>query len=166
MNKTLVILVLAVIVLSWNFVFTDSKKVDLTDPAKVLQGLSQSLPYKLAVKDYWKEKKSLPDAETWAKEGKKVEVDTSKSLVKSIEVGVDEPGAITVYFTNKESIQLEKDIEGTKIVLIPKAEGERLVWSCRGTMHQAYMPKKCQQDMPIENTEIEEEINNSQERVE
>jgi len=160
MNKTLVILVLAVIVLSWNFVFTDKKKVDLTDPARVLQGLSQSLQYKLAVRDYWKEKKNLPDAETWAKEGKKVDVDTSKSLVKSIEVGVDAPGAITVYFTNKESIQLEKDIKGTKIVLIPKAEGERLVWSCRGTMHQAYMPKKCQQDIATDNSETDEKINN------
>ncbi len=166
MNKTLVILVLAVIVLSWNFVFTDSKKVDLTDPAKILQGLSQSLQYKLAVINYWKEKKSLPDAETWAKEGKKIEVDTSKSLVKSIEVGVDAPGAITVSFTNKETIQLEKDIEGTKIVLIPEVKGERLDWSCRGTMHQAYMPKKCQQDMPVDNAEADEEINNSQERVE
>ena len=144
MNKTLVILVLAVIVLSWNFVFTDSKKVELTDSAKVLQGLSQAIQYKLAVKDYWKEKKSLPDAEVWAKEGKKINIDVSKSLVKTIEVGVDGPGAITVYFMNKETIQIEKDIDGTKIVLIPEIKGERLVWSCNGTIDKAYLPGKCQ----------------------
>lgn len=158
MNKTLVILVLAVIVLSWNFVFTDTKKLDLTDPAKVLQGLSQSMQYKLAVIKYWKEKKSLPDAEVWAKEGKHIEVDTSKSLVKNIAVGVDAPGAITVYFTNKETISLGKNIEGTKIVLVPEVQGERLVWLCRGTMYQEYMPKKCQQDIELseDNTNIEE----------
>ncbi len=157
MNKTLVILILVVIVLSWNFIFTDSKKIDLTDPAKVLQGLSQSMQYKVAVKDYWKEKKSLPDAEMWAKEGKKINVDTSKSLVKNIEVGIDAPGAITVHFTNKETIQLEKDIEGTKIILVPEVKGERLIWSCRGTMDQAYMPKKCKQDVPENNTSTEEQ---------
>lgn len=162
MSKTLVVLVLLVLVLSWNFVFTDKKKVDLTDPAKVLQGLSQSLKYKSAIIKYWKEKKTLPDAEIWAKEIKGISVDTSKSLVKLIEVGVDAPGAITVYFTNKETIPLEKDIEDTKIILIPEVKGERLVWSCRGTMHQAYMPKKCQQDnttnkMLMNNERIENE---------
>jgi len=143
MNKTLIILVFAVIVLSWNFIFT-KPKIELTDPVRVLQGLSQSIKYKLAVKKYWKENKSLPDAETWKKQGPNIEVDISKSLVKSIEVGVDGPGAVTVYFMNKETIKLEKDIAGTKIVLIPEAKGERLVWLCHGTMVKEYMPRKCQ----------------------
>ena len=145
MNKTLIILILVVIVLSWNFVFTDKKKVDLTDPAKVLQGLSHAIKYKSAVLAYWKEKRVLPDAETWLKEGKKVESDTSKSLVKNIEIGVDAPGSVTVFFTNKEHIKLEKNIDGTKVVLIPEPKGERLAWSCVGTMPQEYMPKKCKQ---------------------
>jgi pilin len=144
MNKTLIILILAVIVLSWNFVFTTDKKIELTDQAKVLQGLSQSLKYKVEVIKYWKEKKSLPDAETWAKEGKKIEVDISKSLVKSIEVGIDAPGAITVFFKNKETIPLAKNIEDTKIVLLPEVKGERLLWSCSGTMVKEYLPAKCQ----------------------
>ena len=50
MKKILVILVLAVIVLSWNFIFSSEKKLDLTDEAKVLQGLSQAIAYKLAVR--------------------------------------------------------------------------------------------------------------------
>ncbi len=144
MNKTLVILILAVIVLSWNFVFTSDKKIELTDQARILQGLSLSLKHKIAIKNYWKEKKSLPDAETWEKEGKKITVDLSKSLVKNIEVGIDAPGAIAVYFKNKETIPLEKDIEGTKIVIIPEVKGERLVWSCSGTMDREYLPAKCQ----------------------
>ena len=63
MNKTLIILILAVIVLSWNFIFTSEKKVDLTDQAKVLQGLSLALKHKVAVIKYWNEKGQLPTAE-------------------------------------------------------------------------------------------------------
>ncbi len=159
MSKTLVALVLLAVVLGWNFIFTDTKKVDLTDPAKILQGLSLSLKYKMAVINYWKEKKSLPDAGTWAKEGQKITVDISKSLVKSIDVGVDAPGAITVSFTNKESIPFEKNIEGTKIILIPRVNGERLAWSCKGTLEQAYMPKKCQQTIAANNVSNDKESN-------
>lgn len=140
----LIILILVVIALSWNFVFNSSKKIELTDQARVLQSLSQAMRYKLAVIKYWKEKKSLPDAETWEKEAEKIEVDTSKSLVKSIKIGVDAPGAITVYFKNKETIKLEKNIEDTKIVLMPEVKGERLIWSCHGTMVKEYLPAKCQ----------------------
>ena len=143
MSKTLIILILVVIALSWNFVFSSSKKIELTDQARVLQSLSQAMRYKLAVMKYWKEKKSLPDAETWEKEAEKIEIDISKSLVKSIEVGVDAPGAITVYFKNKETIKLEKEIENTKIVLMPEVKGERLIWSCHGTMVKEYLPAKC-----------------------
>jgi hypothetical protein len=150
MNKTLIILILAVIVLSWNFILTDKKKVDLTDPAKVLQGLSHAIKYKSAVLAYWKEKKELPDSEVWAKEGKKVVSDTSRSLVTNIEIGIDAPGSVTVYFMNKDTIRVEKDLEGKKIVLTPEVKGERLVWSCRGTMYQDYMPKKCTQDTATE----------------
>ena len=146
MSKTLVVLVLAVIVLSWNFIFTDKKKVELTDPAKVLQGLTHGIKYKSAVLAYWQERKKLPDAETWQKQDKQIESDLSKSLIDKIEIGVDAPGSVTFTFRNKETIQVEKDINGTKIILIPKTKGERLSWTCSGTMPQEYMPKKCTQD--------------------
>ena len=146
MSKVLIILILTVVVLSWNFVFTDTKKVDLTDPAKVLQGLTHAIKYKRAVLDYWKENKVLPDAEVWAKDGKKVESDISKSLVEKIEIGIDGPGSVSVTFVNKETIKLEKNIDGTKIILTPEAKGERLIWSCIGTMPQEYMPKKCKKE--------------------
>jgi pilin len=152
MVKTLVILILAVVVLSWNFVFTDSKQVEYTDPAKVLQSLSKAIKYKNAVYAFWKEKNVLPDLEIWNKEGKQVDVDISQSLVNSINVGEDGPGVITVYFTNKETIPLEKDIEGKKIILVPKVNGERLIWSCKGTMYQEYMPKKCQVETEVQNS--------------
>jgi hypothetical protein len=142
MNKALIVLILAVIVLSWNFVFTDAKKLDLTDSAKVLQGISLVIKYKIAIKEYWQATGSLPDAEAWKKSGKKIEVDLSKSLVKSIEVGADGPGAISVYFTN--IIKVEKEIDGAKVMLIPEVKGERLTWTCMGTLEPEYLPTKCQ----------------------
>jgi len=144
MNKTLIILILAVIVLSWNFIFSDTKKIELTDSAKVLQGLSMTLKYKIAIKEYWKSTGSLPDAEAWGNSERKIEVDLSKSLVKKIEVGTDGPGVISVYFTNKDIIKVEKEIDGTKVMLIPEAKGERLAWGCEGTLTKEYMPAKCQ----------------------
>lgn len=144
MNKTLVILILAVIVLSWNFIFTSEKKVDLTDQAKVLQGLSMAIKYKVAVKNYWKEKGVLPDSEAWQKELKNNDIDISKSLVKGIEVGVDAPGAISVIFMNKETIKVVKDINDKKIVLTPEVQDKRLEWRCTGNIDQDLLPKRCQ----------------------
>lgn len=136
-------MILAVIVLSWNFVFTDNKKLDLTDPAKVLQGLSMAIKYKMAIKEYWQEKGELPEAEEWQKAGKKFNVDISKSLVKDIVIGADGPGVISVYFTNKKTVKLGKDIDGRKVMLIPEAKDKRLVWTCKGTLQQEYLPDKC-----------------------
>jgi Pilin (bacterial filament) len=144
MNKTLIILILAVIVLSWNFVFTDKKKIELTDSAKVLQGLSMAMKYKIAIKEYWQGTGVLPDAEAWQKAEKKIEVDLSKSLVKNIEVAADGPGIISVYFTNKETVSVAKDIAGKKVMLMPEAKGKRLVWACKGTLQKEYLPSKCQ----------------------
>ena len=144
MNKTLVVLILAAIILSWNFIFTDSKKIELTDPAKVLQGLSTAIKYKIAIKDYWKEKGVLPGTEEWQKSGNKIEIDFTKSLVKNIGVGIDGPGAITVYFINKDTINIASNINGTKIVLKPEVKGDKIDWLCSGTMTKDLMPKACQ----------------------
>ena len=143
MNKTLIVLILAVIVLSWNFIFTSEKKIDLTDEAKVLQGLSLAIKYKIAIRKYWQEKGQFPTAELWQQEPAVV-IDTSKSLVKDIEVGVDDPGAITVTFTNKETIRVEEDINDKKIVLTPYLIDGKLDWSCKGTLKKELMPKPCQ----------------------
>tara|TARA_R110000782_G_scaffold39043_6_gene91069 strand:- start:1883 stop:2317 length:435 start_codon:yes stop_codon:yes gene_type:complete len=144
MNKTLIILILAVIVLSWNFVFTDSKKIELTDPAKVLKSLSLAIKYKKAVNEYWQAKGSLPETEEWQETEQDIEVDISRSLVKNIVVGTDGAGVISVYFINKDTIKVEKEIDGGKIMLIPRIKGERLIWTCKGTLQKEYLPSKCQ----------------------
>lgn len=144
MNKTLIILILAVIILSWNFIFSTSKRIDLTDQAKVLQGLSLALKYKTAVREFWQAKGVLPDAGMWQQEGKPITVDVSKSLVKNMEIGTEVPGSITIYFTNKENMNIAAEIEGTKIILKPEVKGDRLDWSCNGTLSKELLPKPCQ----------------------
>lgn len=144
MKKTLLILVLAVIVLSWNFIFSSSKKIQLTDPAKVLQGLSLTFKYKLAVRDLWQQQGTLPDAATWQQFATKPQVDISKSLVKSIEVGLQGPGEITVTYENKPHINVNESIDGKTITLKPQVKGDKLVWSCSSTLSNALLPKACQ----------------------
>lgn len=136
-------MILAVLILSWNFVFTDNKKIELTDSARVLQGLSLAIKYKIAIKEYWQARGKLPETEDWKGIGQSIKVDISKSLVKAIDVGVNGAGVITVYFANKPNTRVEKNIDGQKILLIPEAKGERLVWSCKGSLDKEYLPKKC-----------------------
>ncbi len=142
MNKTLIILIIVVIVLCWNFVFSE-KKVGLTDQAKVLQGLSNAITYKMAVRTYWEEKGTLPSAEDWDEKKQKVVVDLSQSIAESIQVGEDGPGVISVFYAASRDLESSAEIDGTKINLIPKVQGEKLVWTCLGTLPLKFLPKRC-----------------------
>ena len=110
-------LILGILFLGWNFVIPTDKKVDLTDPAKVLQGLSQALKYKLAVRQYWQKHDEFPTAADWQKLETRPNVDISRSLVTDINVGELRPGAITVYFSNKDVINVETNIDGKQIII-------------------------------------------------
>ena len=142
MNKTLIILILAVIVLSWNFIFTE-KKVGLTDQAWVLQGLSSALAHKLAIAKYWSEKGSLPDNAEWIKEKPAITVDLSQTIVESIEVGVDGPGVISVRYTTRPDLASPAQIDGRKINLVPVVLNGKLDWTCKGTLDITLMPRNC-----------------------
>jgi len=142
MNKTLILLVLVIIVLTWNFVFTE-KKIGLTDQAKVLQGLSSAIAYKTAVTNYWVDKGSLPDQDEWANEKPDIMVDISQTIINSIQVGVDGPGVISVYYIAKQGLDAPADIEGKKIILIPNAQDGKLVWTCLGTIPANLLPRNC-----------------------
>ena len=144
MKKILVILILATLVLGWNFIFSPSKKVQLTDPAKVLQGLSLALRYKIAVAGYWQQHQSLPSAEDWQKLDTRPRVDTSKSLVTDIKVGAAGPGSITVSFSNKDVINVAADITGKTIILMPIIIDNKLDWVCYGDVQAELMPQACQ----------------------
>ncbi len=146
MYKTLIVLILAVILLSWNFIFTSEKKIDLTDQAKVLQGLSLVLKYKIAVIKYWNEKGTLPDSVAVERELKLEPLDFSKSLVKQVEVSKDEPGVITVIFMNKPHINVKQDINDRKVMLKPVVVDNKLDWVCRSDLGKDLLPKRC---MPL-----------------
>ena len=143
MNKTLIVLLLAIIVLSWNFIFSSEKKVELTDSAKVLQGLSLALPYKAAVRKYWQDKGTLPLSEDSPALVKAIKVDLSRSLASLITLSEDDPGVISVYFSNKETINVSSNINGNKIMLEPFIINGKLDWACRGTIAASLLPKAC-----------------------
>ncbi len=142
MNKTLLVLILAVIVLTWNFVFTD-KKVGLTDKARVLQGLSNAIAYKTAIADYWAARHSLPDNKAWLNEKNDIRVDLSQTIVKAIEVGIEGPGVISVHYVSRPGLESASGIEGKIIQLIPTIENNTLVWTCKGTVAANLLPKNC-----------------------
>ncbi len=142
MNRTLILLVLVVIVLAWNFVFTD-KQVGLTDQARVLQGLSTALPYKTAIADYWSQKRVLPDQAAWKTSGPAINPDLSQTVVASIDVGVDGPGVITVHYTARPGLEAPERIAGKTIKLIPATDNASIVWTCKGTLEPALLPRNC-----------------------
>jgi len=150
MNKSLIFLIIAAIVLCWNFVFS-AKKVGLTDRARVLQGLSNAIAYKMAVKRYWQEKGTLPSHEDWDKEKQKVVVDLNQSIAKSINVGVEGPGVISVLYAASEDLESPDEIDGKIINLIPKAQGGKLEWTCLGTISLKLLPKRCS-ELPTTST--------------
>ena len=118
-------------------------KLDYTDKAKVLQGLSLATVYKQAVNKYWKEYDHLPSSEDWNNYEGKTDAEFRKSLVKSIKVGEDGAGMITIYYTNSLDQTAPDDINGTKIVLKPSIDNNRIIWTCKGTMPIQYLPVPC-----------------------
>ena len=153
MNKTLIILIIAALVLCWNFVFS-SKKVGLTDRARVLSGLSSAIAYKTAVRKYWEEKGTLPKTEDWDKQKQKVVVDLSKSIVESIQVGKDGPGVISVLYIGRQDMESSAEVDGKKINLIPKAQGKKLEWTCLGTLPLKLLPKRCSKLVTVSVPEV------------
>jgi hypothetical protein len=142
MKKLLIFLIFALVVLSWNFIFTDNKVV-LTIPAQVLQGLSQAIAYKTAVEKYWGQTAALPVYEDWIEVSQQINVDLSQSIVKSIEVGKDGPGVITVLYTVRPGQGSAAEIDGRKINLVPVARNGKLDWTCVGTFGVDLLPRNC-----------------------
>jgi len=142
MNKTLIVLILLVLVLAWNFVFSD-KQVTLTDQAKVLQGLSSAVAYKTAVVEFWSAQGKLPDRTEWIRNAPPIKVDLSRTIVSAIEVGTDGPGVISVHYIARPGLESPAAIEGKTINLIPVVTNGKLAWMCKGSFDVTLLPKNC-----------------------
>ena len=149
MKKKLPLLILVIIVLCWNFVFTE-KTVGLTDQAKVLQGLSMAISFKAAVGNYWDKNKTLPSNVDWNNENPGVVVDLSQTIVNSIQVGEDGPGVISVLYGARPGLESPTEIDGKKINLIPGVQDGRLIWACEGTITTNLLPKNCSNLVTLE----------------
>jgi hypothetical protein len=138
----LIVLIIIALILFWKFVLSPSK-LDFSNRTKVLHGVSLAVDHKKAVNKYWKEKGSLPDAKGWQEAGMKVTVDLGNSLVQSINVGEDGPGTISVIYTNSRNLDIPATVNGKKMILTPTIQGDKLVWSCKGTIPVDLLPAPC-----------------------
>jgi len=142
MKGRFVLLILVTLVLIWNFVISSSK-LELSDRAKVLQGISLTKPYKEAIAAYWQSESQFPTKEDW-KSGKLALAETlEKSLVETIIVGEETPGSISVYFTSRKVPNAPAGIEGKKVVFTPFAQEGKVTWRCKGTLAEDLLPVPC-----------------------
>ena len=143
MNRRLIVIILLALVLVWNFVLFPSK-IEFSDRAKVLQGISLARPYKEAIANYWKSKSELPGKEDWQSESLiSIEV-LEKSLLQSIVVGEETPGSISLLYTSRKDPDAPVDIQGKKVVLTPLAIDAELTWRCTSTLPKDLLPLACQ----------------------
>ena len=142
MNRRLIILILLALVLVWNFVLFPSK-IEFSDRARVLQGISLARPYKEAIAEYWQSKAQFPVMEDWDRGSLVSAEKLGKSLVESIVVGEEAPGSISVYFTNRRDPNAPANIEGRKVVLTPFAVDAELSWRCTSTLPEDLLPLAC-----------------------
>ena len=142
MKKWLFALVVLALFLVWKFALSPSK-LDFTDRVKILQGINFAADHKTAVAEYWKENGTLPTHEEWENRENKIVKDFQNSLVKSIEVGIDGPGVITIIYTNARDKKIPPVINNKKLYLSPVLTGEVIDWSCKGNLPPDFLPKPC-----------------------
>ncbi len=142
MKTRLVLMILIALVLFWKFVLFPSK-LDLSDRAKILQGLSLTKAYKEAMTKAWEAKGKFPGAEDWTSENLVAADILEKSLVDSIVIGQEEPGSISVYYTHRRDPDVVADVEGKMIVLTPFIQEGAVRWKCKGTLADDLLPKAC-----------------------
>ncbi len=142
MSKTLIVLIVIGLVLTWKFVLFP-EKLDFTDKMKVLQGLTLAKSYKTAISNYWRENDVFPDREQWMSEVPKIEFDPGKSIVSDIKVAEKAPGSITVYYSNVRDPYLAPEISGKSLSLTPYIDNGVLQWSCKGDVPLEFLPAAC-----------------------
>ncbi len=142
MNRRLIILILFALVLVWNFVLFPSK-IEFSDRARVLQGISLAKPYKEAIVNYWKSKSEFPGKQEWQSESLiSIEV-LDKSLLESIIVGEESPGSISLLYTSRKDPDAPANIQGKKVVLTPFANDAGITWRCMSTLPEELLPLPC-----------------------
>ena len=142
MNRRLIVIILLALVLIWNFVLFPSK-IEFSDRARVLQGISLAKPYKEAITNYWKSESELPGEEDWQSESLISFEVLDKSLLESIVVGEEAPGSISLLYTSRKDPNAPADIQGKKVVLTPFVNDAGVTWRCTSTLPEDLLPLAC-----------------------
>lgn len=141
MNKTLnfLFIILFIIVLA----YLASPDREYTDKLWVLKGVSLAQPYKAAVIEYIQRTGELPGAGDIEQEKIFVRVDFANTAVETITIGEDKPGLVTVHYSTNGIDSAPVEIDKQKIILSPTLSGNKLSWSCSGTMPVQFIPVIC-----------------------
>lgn len=142
MKKWFFALAILAAVLVWKFAISPSK-LEFTDRVKILQGLNFAAEHKAAITDYWKKNGTFPSRDEWDKREDKIVTDFQNSLVKSIEVGIEGPGVITIIYTNARDNKFPPVINDKTLILIPELKDGVIDWSCKGNLPPDFLPRPC-----------------------
>jgi hypothetical protein len=116
---------------------------EYTNKIWVLKGISVAAPYRAAVQEYWQNRKSLPGTGDLELEKIRVQVNLDRTAVQSVVIGEDGPGTVTVHYSTRDKKSAPAGINNTKIILTPVLSGNKLIWSCVGTMPAEIIPQAC-----------------------
>lgn len=131
--------ILFVIIFAWLLV----PDKEYTGKIWTVKGMSLAQPYQAAVIEYWRRTGALPMPGDLAHEKILIKVEFDKTTVKSITVGEEGPGTVTVHYFTTGIDSAPAAIDNRTITLAPDLTDNKLTWSCRSTLPDEFTPRKC-----------------------
>lgn len=141
MKKTLNFLFIMLFIIVIAYLFSPDK--EYKNKLWTLKGISLAQPYKAAVIEYVQKTNALPGAGDLEHEKIHVQVDLNSSPVKTITVGENGPGTVTVHYSTAGIESAPAELDNSTIILTPDLTENKLMWSCRGEMPSAFIPRNC-----------------------
>ena len=141
MKKILKYLFVILFIIILAYLFVPDK--EYTSKVWVLKGISLAQPYQAAVIEYWRRTGALPMPGDLAHEKILVKVDFDKTAVKSITIGEEGPGTVTVHYFTTGIDSAPAAIDNRTITLTPGLADNKLAWTCQGTMPDEFIPRRC-----------------------
>lgn len=141
MKKILNFLFIILIIVVFAYLLSPDR--EYTSKLWVLKGISLAQPYRAAVIEYVQKTGVLPGPDDIEREKIFVRVDLENTAVKIITIGEENPGAVTIYYSTAGLDSAPSEINNHKIILSPSLTGNKLTWSCKGTMPADFIPVLC-----------------------
>lgn len=141
MKKTFNFLFIILFIIVAAYLFAPGKET--TNKLWVIRGISLAQPYKAAVIEYIQRTNSLPLPGDLEHEKILVKVDFSHTPVKTVTIGEEGPGTVTIHFFTTGINSAPPEINNKTITLTPDMANNKLTWSCRSTLPVEFIPAVC-----------------------